>query len=86
MYRVCLEVLDYHRVCRADEIKPYLKTPLIPEDKIPASFYSFQFHAHGSVGILPNLFLNMVVDLFGKNAFEMNKLMKFILTVRKNYR
>ena len=45
-----------------------------------------EFYAYYHIERLPQLFIYIATDLFGEDTFEMEKLCRFILTVRKNYR
>ena len=54
-------------------------------NNIPPFFYHYDFLAYGNENLLPKLFIYMITDTF-RDAFNMNKLCRFILTVRNNYR
>lgn len=86
IYKVAVDVLQYHIVCNEDEVKSLQETPYIEDEAIPENFFSPEFYAYYHVERLPQLFIYIATDLFGEDTFEMEKLCRFILTVRKNYR
>lgn len=83
-YRVALEVLSYHNTCNEDEIE---KCESIG---IPASipklsdycFSPFEIDEYQKVVYVTYMFR----DLFGFNRFDQKSLLRFVLTVKKNYR
>ncbi|XP_033761049.1 cAMP and cAMP-inhibited cGMP 3',5'-cyclic phosphodiesterase 10A-like [Pecten maximus] len=85
-YKVALEVIQYHIVCKEEEMKELLANPYIMEEEIPDDFFSFDFCAYHFAPLLPQLFIRMVIDMFGEDTFEMEQLCRFTITVRKNYR
>lgn len=85
-YKVALEVIQYHIVCKEEEMKELLADPFIKEEDIPFDFFMFDFCAYNFGHILPQLFVHMVIDMFGEDTFEMEQLCRFTITVRKNYR
>ncbi|XP_060064036.1 cAMP and cAMP-inhibited cGMP 3',5'-cyclic phosphodiesterase 10A-like [Ylistrum balloti] len=85
-YKVALEVIQYHIVCKEEEMKELLADPRIQEDDIPNDFFTFDFCAYNFASLLPQLFIHMVIDMFGEDTFEMEQLCRFTITVRKNYR
>lgn len=83
-YRVALEVLSYHNTAKDDELEQ-LKAKGIPTVIPDIEDYYFS----------PNLVddhdkvthaIFMFKDLFGVKRFDETSLMRFMLTVRKNYR
>lgn len=86
IYKVAVDVLQYHIVCNEDEVMSLQETPYIEDEAIPENFFSPEFYAYYHVERLPQLFIYIATDLFGDDTFEMEKLCRFILTVRKNYR
>ncbi|OWF36192.1 cAMP and cAMP-inhibited cGMP 3',5'-cyclic phosphodiesterase 10A-like [Mizuhopecten yessoensis] len=84
--KACIEVIQYHTICQKSSYVDLLNDPLIRRSEIPKCYFSFDFYAPANLEILPKLFINIVEDLSGKNRFESEKLVKFILTVKKNYR
>jgi len=85
-YKVALEVLQYHITCKDDEMNKLINDPELEEEDLPENFHVFDFCAYGHADELPKLFLNMICDLFGNDTFEKEKLCRFTLTVRRNYR
>ena len=86
IYKVAVDVLQYHIVCNEEEVTSLQMNPYIDEEAIPENFLSPDFYAYYHVDRLPQLFIYITTDLFGEETFEMEKLCRFILTVRKNYR
>lgn len=83
-YRVALEVLSYHNTCSEEEFQEALKDG-IPKDPIDIDNYYFNpFQLSDYEKARYAVF--MFVDLFGLNRFDKNSLIKFTLTVKKNYR
>ncbi|KAJ8297983.1 hypothetical protein KUTeg_024514 [Tegillarca granosa] len=85
-YRVAMEVIQYHSVCTEEEMEPLLKQPLLPPEEIPPDLTTYYFSGFHFSNVLPQLFIQLVVDMFGRESFEIPKLCRFVLTVRKNYR
>ncbi|XP_017774954.1 PREDICTED: probable 3',5'-cyclic phosphodiesterase pde-5 isoform X2 [Nicrophorus vespilloides] len=83
-YRVALEVLSYHNTCNEEEFKEALGNG-IPEKIIGVDDYYFN-----PFGLKDNEkakhAIYMFIDLFGLTRFDKNSLIRFTLTVRKNYR
>lgn len=83
-YRVALEVLSYHNACTEEEIEKCEKMG------IPASipkladycFSPFEIDEYKKV----NYAIYMFKDMFGFNRFDQKNLLRFVLTVKKNYR
>lgn len=83
-YRVALEVLSYHNGCTDDEIEK-VETMGIPENIPKLSDYTFSpFEIDEYKKVVYVIY--MFKDLFGFNRFEQKNLLKFVLTVKKNYR
>lgn len=83
-YRVALEVLSYHNTCTEDEVKFALKEG-IPENALGVDDYYFNpFEIDDYEKARHALY--MFSDLFGLVRFDKNNLIRFVLTVRKNYR
>lgn len=81
-----MEVLQYHMNCNEENLAELLKNPHIPQDQIPVDFYRYDFCCYDHDDKLPRLFILMIEKCFGPHTFELQKLCRFILTVRKNYR
>ncbi|KAK6170774.1 hypothetical protein SNE40_019084 [Patella caerulea] len=85
-YKVAMEVLHYHILASDEEIEEVIKHPLPTLEQIPQELHTFDFYGGPYMDLLPKFFLYMIQDLFGFSMFDVNKLVHFILTVRKNYR
>lgn len=81
-----MDVVHYHICCSEEEFSALIKDPILPDSQIPPTLYRFDFCCYDYDSILPQLFIRMVLHTFGKHEFELSKLCRFILTVRKNYR
>lgn len=83
-YRVALEVLSYHNTCTEEEVKQCLNDG-IPQTVSEIDNYYFDPFIY--TDFKKALFtIYMFIDLFGLNRFDQNNLVRFTLTVRKNYR
>lgn len=83
-YRVALEVLSYHNTCTHEEVQHCLQQG-IPEqvDQIDTfAFNPFGFDDFGKAVCA----IHMFIDLFGLQRFDKASLVRFTLTIRKNYR
>ncbi|XP_041376658.1 cAMP and cAMP-inhibited cGMP 3',5'-cyclic phosphodiesterase 10A-like [Gigantopelta aegis] len=83
-HKITMEVMENYIVAPKDEWQSL--TPDTPPEMIPYSFFLYDFHACEFEEQLPQLFIYMIQDLFGKDVFDFTKLSKFVMTVRKNYR
>lgn len=81
-----MEVLEYHISSSEEEASKLKSEYRLPADMVPEMFYTFDFCAYDFKEILPQLFILMLHDTFGESLFEIEKLCRFTLTVRKNYR
>ncbi|CAH1773312.1 unnamed protein product [Owenia fusiformis] len=83
-HKVALEVLSYHSQCTEDEFSQY-KDRVIPTTLPDVTLYEFS-----PWGVLnedkPQYVLYMFKDIFNMSRFDISSLIKFTLTVRKNYR
>ncbi|KAL3107856.1 hypothetical protein niasHT_017088 [Heterodera trifolii] len=84
-YRVALEVLAYHSVCNRDELNKLKKVKL--RDKIP-ELDLFEFNGNRLSELEKPLYaVYMFRTLFdGVISYDADDLIRFMLTVRKNYR
>ncbi|GAV08828.1 hypothetical protein RvY_18464 [Ramazzottius varieornatus] len=83
-YKVALDVLAYHSTCTEDEFN-MLKSATLP-DEIP-DIDRFEFSPWKLTEFQkPLCVIYMFRDLFGLTRFDLDTLIKFSLTVRKNYR
>uniref|UniRef100_A0A0N4ZF26 Phosphodiesterase n=1 Tax=Parastrongyloides trichosuri TaxID=131310 RepID=A0A0N4ZF26_PARTI len=86
-YRVALEVLTYHSSCNKDEIAKVKKFQESVED-IPTDMLTFNFNSMTLSELEKPVFaIKMFQKLFGgRIRFDGDDLIRFTLTVRKNYR
>ncbi|XP_077977683.1 cAMP and cAMP-inhibited cGMP 3',5'-cyclic phosphodiesterase 10A-like [Glandiceps talaboti] len=84
LLKVAFDKLSYHTVSAEDE-KDWLMRNI--KVKLPNDFdrYIFDYTSVSSRGLCP-LFIATIHDLFGEACFDTSKLVRFTLTVRKNYR
>ncbi|TSN48506.1 cAMP and cAMP-inhibited cGMP 3',5'-cyclic phosphodiesterase 10A [Bagarius yarrelli] len=84
IYRVTMEKLSYHSICTSEEWKTLtqlsLPTPIYKEIEL------FHFDISPYEELWPAVFVYMVHNSCGKNSFELEKLCRFTMSVRKNYR
>ncbi|XP_061083836.1 cAMP and cAMP-inhibited cGMP 3',5'-cyclic phosphodiesterase 10A isoform X2 [Conger conger] len=84
IYRVTMEKLSYHTICTSEEWKTLtqlsLPTPMYKEIEM------FHFDISPFEELWPAVFVYMVHSTCGKNSFELEKLCRFTMSVRKNYR
>ncbi|BFZ16609.1 hypothetical protein BsWGS_19648 [Bradybaena similaris] len=83
-YRVALDVLSYHCQATSDEFRE-LKKCSIPANLPSITLYTFS-PWHVSDSDKPIYCLYMFQRLFTNYRYDLNDLMRFTLTVRKNYR
>ncbi|KAJ9601206.1 hypothetical protein L9F63_000626, partial [Diploptera punctata] len=83
-YRVALEVLSYHNTCSESEVAKAMEQPI--PDVIPGveSYYFSVFKLDDFQKAVHAIY--MFKDLFGLSRFDTESLIRFTLTVRKNYR
>lgn len=94
-YRVALEVLSYHNSCTDDELRA-LRTSVyrLPASEsntqaplAPPGLDEYVFNPFGVDDLeKANCSVYMFVDLFGLARFDEESLVRFMLTVKKNYR
>lgn len=83
-YRVALEVLSYHNACTEEEIEKCEKMG-IPESIQKLADYCFSpFEIDEYKKVTYSIY--MFKDMFGFNRFDQKNLLRFVLTVKKNYR
>uniref|UniRef100_A0A1Q3FNA8 Phosphodiesterase n=1 Tax=Culex tarsalis TaxID=7177 RepID=A0A1Q3FNA8_CULTA len=83
-YRVALEVLSYHNTCTDAEVVQCLEVG-IPQTIPGIDSYDFSpFEIDDHQKALYSVF--MFKDLFGLGRFDQNSIIRFTLTVKKNYR
>jgi len=83
-YRVALEVLSYHNTCTEDEVNKCLRSgiPSMVPDIDDYYFSPFDFDDYEKAKFT----IFMFTDLFGLSRFDKSSLIRFTLTVKKNYR
>ncbi|KAJ8418047.1 hypothetical protein AAFF_G00137560 [Aldrovandia affinis] len=88
IYRVTMEKLSYHSICTSEEWKTLtqvsLPTPMYKEIEIHCG--PFHFDISPFEEFWPTVFVYMVHSSCGKSSFELEKLCRFTMSVRKNYR
>lgn len=82
-YRVALEVLSYHNTCTLNEVDRCLIDPMAPQPDID-SYYFNPFEMDDFQKAQQAIF--MFTDLFGLQRFDHSNIIRFTLTVKKNYR
>uniref|UniRef100_A0A8C2XCN2 Phosphodiesterase n=1 Tax=Cyclopterus lumpus TaxID=8103 RepID=A0A8C2XCN2_CYCLU len=84
IYRVTMEKLSYHSICTSEEWKT------LTQLNLPVPIYKeidmFHFDISPFEEIWPAVFIYMVHNSCGKTSFELEKLCRFTMSVRKNYR
>uniref|UniRef100_A0AAY4E017 Phosphodiesterase n=1 Tax=Denticeps clupeoides TaxID=299321 RepID=A0AAY4E017_9TELE len=84
IYRVTMEKLSYHSICTSEEWKTLAQLSL------PAPMYKeielFHFDISPYEDLWPAIFVYMIHSSCGKNSFDLEKLCRFTMSVRKNYR
>lgn len=83
-YRVALEVLSYHNTSTEDDLKQCLSKGIPTDIEDIDSYYFSPFKVPDADKVLHTIY--MFTDLFGLQRFDQNALVKFTLTVKKNYR
>jgi len=85
-YKVALEVLSYHNAASLEEVEEIIaqKDSILENDDDIASF-SYYGTALDEMGKVKKA-LFMFVDLFSLERFEYDTLVRFFITVKKNYR
>lgn len=81
-----MEVLEFHLCSSVEEAEILYENPTVEDDLVPEDFYTFDFCCYDYDAILSQLFINIIHDTFGEKQFDVHKLCRFTLTVRKNYR
>ncbi|CAG5127119.1 unnamed protein product [Candidula unifasciata] len=83
-YKVALDVLSYHSQATIEELRELRQKP-IPTCLPSITHYSFS-PWHVSESNKPVYCLYMFKKLFGSRRYDLDDVMRFTLTVRKNYR
>ncbi|KAB0792388.1 hypothetical protein PPYR_14347 [Photinus pyralis] len=82
-HRVALEVLSYHNTCTEEELATITdELSTINANVDDFYFNPFQWEDYQKAGFV----IRMFTDLFGLTRFDEQSLLRFVLTVKKNYR
>ncbi|XP_065487203.1 cAMP and cAMP-inhibited cGMP 3',5'-cyclic phosphodiesterase 10A [Caloenas nicobarica] len=84
IYRVTMEKLSYHSVCTAEEWQNLMHCTLPPQIYKEIELYHFDISPYE--GVWPAIFVYMVHQSCGTASFELEKLCRFTMSVKKNYR
>ncbi|XP_013800915.2 cAMP and cAMP-inhibited cGMP 3',5'-cyclic phosphodiesterase 10A [Apteryx mantelli] len=84
IYRVTMEKLSYHSVCTAEEWQNLMHCTLSPHICKEIELYHFDISPYEDVW--PAIFVYMVHQSCGTACFELEKLCRFTMSVKKNYR
>ncbi|KAM9656149.1 cAMP and cAMP-inhibited cGMP 3',5'-cyclic phosphodiesterase 10A isoform 1-T1 [Morphnus guianensis] len=84
IYRVTMEKLSYHSVCTAEEWQNLMHCTLPPHIYKEIELYHFDISPYEDVW--PAIFVYMVHQSCGTACFELEKLCRFTMSVKKNYR
>ncbi|XP_063773618.1 cAMP and cAMP-inhibited cGMP 3',5'-cyclic phosphodiesterase 10A isoform X2 [Pseudophryne corroboree] len=84
IYRVTLEKLSYHSICTSEEWQNLknctLPAPLCKEIEL------YHFDIQPFEDLWPAIYVYMIHQSCGKTCFELEKLCRFTMSVKKNYR
>ncbi|XP_013786130.1 probable 3',5'-cyclic phosphodiesterase pde-5 [Limulus polyphemus] len=83
-YMVALEMLSYHSICSEEEVS-FVKDKPIFQDFTKLEEFTFPSYSLDSDEKVKAT-VYMFNDLFGSQKFDQDCLIRFIITVRKNYR
>ncbi|XP_073075973.1 cAMP and cAMP-inhibited cGMP 3',5'-cyclic phosphodiesterase 10A isoform X2 [Manis javanica] len=84
IYRVTMEKLSYHSICTAEEWQGLLSFSL--PVRLCKEIELFHFDIGPFENMWPGIFVYMVHRSCGTSCFELEKLCRFIMSVKKNYR
>ncbi|XP_069463820.1 cAMP and cAMP-inhibited cGMP 3',5'-cyclic phosphodiesterase 10A isoform X2 [Ambystoma mexicanum] len=84
IYRVTMEKLSYHSICTAEEWQN-LKHCVLPAT-ICKEIEFYHFDINPFEDLWPAIFVYMIHQSCGNNCFELEKLCRFTMSVKKNYR
>lgn len=84
-YRVAIEVLSYHNTCTPEEVQKMLVKPNGGDGPPEIDSYYFNPFAYNDFE-KARCTVHMFSDLFGLTRFDEMSLIRFILTIKKNYR
>uniref|UniRef100_A0A6I8SRC5 Phosphodiesterase n=1 Tax=Xenopus tropicalis TaxID=8364 RepID=A0A6I8SRC5_XENTR len=84
IYRVTLEKLSYHSICTSDEWQNLMNCTLPVSLCREIELYHFDIQPFED--LWPAIYVYMIHQSCGKNCFELEKLCRFTMSVKKNYR
>ncbi|XP_061480338.1 cAMP and cAMP-inhibited cGMP 3',5'-cyclic phosphodiesterase 10A isoform X5 [Rhineura floridana] len=84
IYRVTMEKLSYHSVCTAEEWKNLMDCRLPPQLCKEVELFHFDITSYED--FWPAIFVHMIHQSCGIGCFELEKLCRFTMSVKKNYR
>ncbi|XP_040821311.1 cAMP and cAMP-inhibited cGMP 3',5'-cyclic phosphodiesterase 10A [Ochotona curzoniae] len=84
IYRVTMEKLSYHSICTAEEWQGLMRFTL--PARLCKEIELFHFDIGPFENMWPGIFVYMVHRSCGTSCFELEKLCRFIMSVKKNYR
>uniref|UniRef100_A0A8C6XXD0 Phosphodiesterase n=2 Tax=Naja naja TaxID=35670 RepID=A0A8C6XXD0_NAJNA len=84
IYRVTMEKLSYHSVCTAEEWKNLMDCKL--PSQLCRDIEQFHFDIGPYEDFWPAIFIYMIHQSCGVGCFDMEKLCRFTMSVKKNYR
>lgn len=83
-HKVALEMLSYHNTCKEEEMDKIKHTPFPTTPATVDDYYFGAYHLDSDEKTRYSIY--MFRDLFGLTRFDLESLIRFTLTVRKNYR
>ncbi|XP_070273451.1 cAMP and cAMP-inhibited cGMP 3',5'-cyclic phosphodiesterase 10A isoform X1 [Myotis yumanensis] len=84
IYRVTMEKLSYHSICTAEEWQGLMRFTL--PGRLCKEVELFHFDIGPFENMWPGIFVYMIHRSCGTSCFELEKLCRFIMSVKKNYR
>ncbi|XP_019605390.2 cAMP and cAMP-inhibited cGMP 3',5'-cyclic phosphodiesterase 10A isoform X2 [Rhinolophus sinicus] len=84
IYRVTMEKLSYHSVCTAEEWEGLMRFSL--PARLCKDIELFHFDIGPFENMWPGIFVYMLHQSCGTSCFDLEKLCRFIMSVKKNYR
>ncbi|XP_066228907.1 cAMP and cAMP-inhibited cGMP 3',5'-cyclic phosphodiesterase 10A isoform X2 [Saccopteryx leptura] len=84
IYRVTMEKLSYHSICTAEEWQGLMRFSL--PGRLCKEVELFHFDIGPFESMWPGIFVHMLHRSCGTSCFELEKLCRFIMSVKKNYR
>ncbi|XP_016852763.1 cAMP and cAMP-inhibited cGMP 3',5'-cyclic phosphodiesterase 10A isoform X5 [Anolis carolinensis] len=84
IYRVTMEKLSYHSVCTEEEWQNLMDCKLPPHLCKEIELYHFDISPYED--FWPAIFIHMIHQCCGIGCFDLEKLCRFTMSVKKNYR